>query len=106
MFYFSTIWWLRFQQETKWVNINFERTDLTSAQISHLSTDDFGEIFAFNLTKQNVTFVVHPKNLNLNCSSILHFPAFASSSSFYEHSNEEERDEWVRLLDKLYWLKM
>ena len=41
VFYFSTISWLRFQQE--------------SAQKSHLSADDFGEIFAFNLIKQNVT---------------------------------------------------
>ena len=32
MFYFSTISWLRLQQETKWVNVNFERRDLTSAQ--------------------------------------------------------------------------
>ena len=63
VFYFSTISWLRFQQE--------------SAQKSHLSADDFGEIFAFNLIKQNVThfsfnfltenfFSVPPKNLNLN----------------------------------------
>ena len=25
---------------------------------------------------------------------------------FYEHSNIEERDEWIRLLNKLHWLKM
>ena len=41
VFYFSTISWLRFQPE--------------SAQKSHLSADDFGEIFAFNLIIQNVT---------------------------------------------------
>ena len=39
-----------------WVNINFERRELTSAQKSHLSTDNFGEAFAFNLIKQNVTY--------------------------------------------------
>ena len=33
--YFSTISWLRLQQEVKWVNINFERKVLTSAQKSH-----------------------------------------------------------------------
>ena len=30
MFYFSTISWLRLQQEAKWVNINFERRDFRS----------------------------------------------------------------------------
>ena len=42
MFYFSNISWLRRQQETKWVNINFERRDLTSAQTStsYPSPDD------------------------------------------------------------------
>ena len=38
-FYFSTISWLRVQQETKWVNINFERRDLTSAEKSRPSPD-------------------------------------------------------------------
>ena len=28
-FYFSTISWLRLQQETVWVNVNFERTNCT-----------------------------------------------------------------------------
>ena len=28
VFYFSTILWLRFQQEIVWVNINFETRDL------------------------------------------------------------------------------
>ena len=37
VFYFSTISWLR--QETKWVNINFERRNLISAQKSHPSPD-------------------------------------------------------------------
>ena len=55
MFCFSTMSWLGLQQETLWVNINFERRDLISAQKSHPSPDDIGEIFAFNLTKQNVT---------------------------------------------------
>ena len=43
VFYFSTISWLRLQQETMWVNINFERTDLTPANKSHPSSDNFGE---------------------------------------------------------------
>ena len=55
LFNFSTISWLRFQQETKQVNINFERRDLTSTQKNHPSPDDFREIFACNLIKQNVT---------------------------------------------------
>ena len=25
---------------------------------------------------------------------------------FYEHSNIEKRDNWIRLLNKLHWLKM
>ena len=69
-----------------WVNINFERRDLTSAQKSHLSTDNFGETFAFNLIKQNVTyfsfmfltqnFFCVPENLNLNyyCQVLLVSP--------------------------------
>ena len=36
-------------------NINFERRDLTSAEKSHPSPDDFGETFAFNLIKENVS---------------------------------------------------
>ena len=32
-----------------WVNINFERRNLTFAQKNGPSPDDFGEIFAFNL---------------------------------------------------------
>ena len=55
MLYFSTISWLRLQQETKWVNINFKRRDAISAQKSYPFPHDFGEIFAFNLIKQNVT---------------------------------------------------
>ena len=39
-----------------WVNINFERRDLSSAQKSDLSTNNFGETFAFNLIKQYVTY--------------------------------------------------
>ena len=35
--YFSTISWLRLQQKTEWVNINFERAELTSAHKSHHS---------------------------------------------------------------------
>ena len=54
VFYFPTFSWLRFRQERKWVNINFERRDLISAQKSHPSTNDVGEIIAFNLIKQNV----------------------------------------------------
>ena len=55
MFYVSTISWLQLQQDTKWVNINFERRELTSARTSYRSTDDFGAIFPLNLIKQNVT---------------------------------------------------
>ena len=53
--YFSSISRLRLQQETKWVNIDFERRDLTSAQNSHPSSDDFGEAFALNLIKHIAT---------------------------------------------------
>ena len=35
MFYFFNISWLQLQQETKWININFERRDLTSAKKTH-----------------------------------------------------------------------
>ena len=77
VFYFSIISWLRFQQETMRVNINFERKDLFSVEKSHPSPDDFGEAFAFNSIKQNVThfsFIFFTqnfllwllKNLNLN----------------------------------------
>ena len=77
VFYFSTISWLRLQQEATWVNINFERRDLTSIKKSHSSPNHFGEAFAFNLIKQNVThfsfiflrqdfFYGLLKNLNLN----------------------------------------
>ena len=45
VFNFSTISWLWLQQETMWVNINFERRDLTSAQKRHSSPDDFGETY-------------------------------------------------------------
>ena len=54
VFYFSTISWLRLQQETMWVNINFERRDLTPANKSHPSSDNFGEPFALTLIKKNV----------------------------------------------------
>ena len=46
--YFSTICWLRLQQETKWVNINFEKWNLTSAQKSLPSPIGFGVTFTFN----------------------------------------------------------
>ena len=49
VFYFFTISWQRLQQETMWVNINFERRDLTSAQKSHPSPDDFGETYHLHL---------------------------------------------------------
>ena len=55
VFYFSTISWLRLQQETMWVNVNFERRDLFSVQKSHPFPDDFREAFTFKLIKQNVT---------------------------------------------------
>ena len=45
LFYFSTISWLRLQQETVWVNIGFETRDLTSVQKSHPSPDDIEETF-------------------------------------------------------------
>ena len=38
-----------------WLNMNFQRKDLTSAQKCHPSLIDFGETFAFNLIKQNRT---------------------------------------------------
>ena len=39
-----------------WVNINFDRGDLTSIQKSRPSHNDFGETYLhFNLIKQNVT---------------------------------------------------
>ena len=76
MFYFYTISGLGLSQETIWVNIKFERRDLTSVQKSHPSLEFSGEMFAFNLIKQNVThfsfifltlnFFVLLKNLNLN----------------------------------------
>ena len=56
LFYFFIISWLRLQQEIKWVNINFDKKDLTSAQKSHSSPDDFGKTFLFTLIKQNVTY--------------------------------------------------
>ena len=59
VFYFSTISWLRHHPETMWVNINFERRDLNFVQKSLPSLDDFGEIFAFNLIKQNITHFFH-----------------------------------------------
>ena len=40
VFYFSNISWLQLQQETKWVNINFERRNLTSARKSHSVSND------------------------------------------------------------------
>ena len=67
--YISTISWLRRQQEAMWVNINFERRDLTSAQKSHPFPDDFGENFARNLIKQSVThfyFIFLTQNLLLS----------------------------------------
>ena len=42
------------------VNINYERGDLTFAQKSHPSPDDFGETFAFNLIKKCNTIFFHP----------------------------------------------
>ena len=39
-----------------WVNINFDRRDLTSKEKIHPSHNDFGETYLhFNLIKQNVT---------------------------------------------------
>ena len=40
VFYFSIISWLRLQQETKWVNINIERRNLTSVTKIHPVSDD------------------------------------------------------------------
>ena len=53
VYFFPTISWLWLHQKTKWFNINFERRDLTSAQKSNRSLDDFGETFGFNLIKPN-----------------------------------------------------
>ena len=40
-----------------WVNINFEKRDLTSAQKSHPSPNNFeATYFHLNLIKQNVTY--------------------------------------------------
>ena len=83
VFHFSTISWLQLQQEAKWVNINFERRDLTSTQKGHPSTDDFGATFSLSLIKQDAahfsfifltkkTYAVLLKNLNLNfCCQVL-----------------------------------
>ena len=140
MSYFSNISWLRFQQETKWVSINFQRGDLTSAKKSHLSPDDFGETFAWNLIKQNAThfsFIFLTQNFCcahekikfkfLLPSTVNFFTSYqrwlirqrllinASQKNFRqtieclffnEHSNLEERNDWIRLLNKLRWLKM
>ena len=38
-----------------WVNVNFERRDLTSARKSHPFPNDFTETFELNLIKENVT---------------------------------------------------
>ena len=45
VFYFSFIWWLRLQQETNWVNNNFEKS----------YHDNFGKILTLNLIEQNIT---------------------------------------------------
>ena len=42
-----------FNRKKKWASINLERRDLISTQKSHLSPDNFREIFSFNLIKQN-----------------------------------------------------
>ena len=56
VFYFSTISWIRLQQETMCVNINFEIRDLTSSQKRHAFPRWFRRnLFVFNLIKQNVT---------------------------------------------------
>ena len=47
-----------------WVNVNFERRDLTSARKSHPSPDDFRETFELNLIKENVTHFFHLFNTN------------------------------------------
>ena len=62
VFYFFTVSWLRFQQEPMWVNNNFERRELTSAQKSCPSPDDFVEKSFLN-TK---VFTEPLKNINLN----------------------------------------
>ena len=56
VFYFFNISWLRLQQNTKSVNIKLERRDLTAAQKIYPFPDGFGEIFALNLIKENVTY--------------------------------------------------
>ena len=43
------------KKECEYLNINFERRDLFSAQKSYPFPNDFGEAFAFNVIKQNLT---------------------------------------------------
>ena len=73
MFYVSTTPWLRRQQESEWVNINFERRDLNSPQKSHLSLMILGKfafVFAFSLGKQNVTGFFSPLQQKTFCCAI------------------------------------
>ena len=57
--YLSTLSWLRLQQEAKWVNINFERRELTSAKRGYPTPDDFGELLLWTTT------VIYTKVLSL-----------------------------------------
>ena len=83
MLYFSTTSRLRFQQETKWVNINFERRDLTSAQESHSSPDDFGETFAFNTFNTFNAFSFHLFNTKLFAMSLKNLSLYCYCQVFY-----------------------
>ena len=66
-FYISIISWLRFQREITWVNVNFQRRDLTSAWKSFPFQEIFENIICiFSLIKQNVTpffSIFHKKTL-------------------------------------------
>ena len=42
------------QQEKKWVHINFDRRDLTSARKSHPSPDNYWETFVFKGTLMQI----------------------------------------------------
>ena len=69
LFYFSTISWLRLQQETVWVNIGFETRDLTSVQKSHPSPMILEKpLIQFNVTKFK-TFFFHLFNTTFFCCS-------------------------------------
>ena len=87
-FTFSTTPWLRLQQKTTWVNINFERRDLNSPQKSHpppMILEKFAFSFAFNIRKRNVVdFSFISLTQNLGCVFKLLLPGTVSFSTSYQ----------------------